>query len=304
MDTRSQYHFDLPEEDRAFLVLELASLYLLNLLMVADKTDEGGLDHPLPASHQCLQPAITTLLDKQLIDVEDYADGREYVPTSKADQVIRDVIATTETYQNQTLHGLENIKKAFFLAMDQGKLNHIEESTRPWYESIMRFDFYEALAPNPLEQQSRSTPPNISSEDSAIRIHKKPEHFETKSYIYKKPTLLGLVITIVFILLAEMLSFSLLYIVVLLGALWCAYYASMKTSVGSEGLFHKTILDQKTLPIEAIQELVLKEEDGKAISLEVIGNQGTSITISPWIDDFNGIKRYLETIKDEQIKNS
>ena len=135
------------EQDRETLILELAGLYVLNLLKIADAEDEGGLDHPLESKHECLQPMIDKLQSENLIGIEDYDDeegkGQEYVPTSAAQSYFQNLEKKSRSYRNMSSlpTGLEAVRRAFYLAMGDGELNRIDESRNPWYHEICRFDF-------------------------------------------------------------------------------------------------------------------------------------------------------------------
>lgn len=296
MDTSSRYFFDISSEERELLILELSRLYVFNLLVIADHEDEGGLDHPLEPSHEILQPIINSLMNDGLISVEPYDEGEEYVPTEKSKDFISKLIKETEEWKNTTAEGLDQIKKAFYLGIDNGSLKQINEDDRPWYHEITRFKFYESLIPPPS-----TTPesPEINTEGSAIDIQEKTKHYSPTHYLYKKPTFISLACTLVSFLLTQSFSGIFWWIPLIGSVLATIYFGALKVSVGSEGLLFKSILGNKTIDIKHIDELIYTEEDGSPQSLEIIGNQGQQIKVSKWMDDFNGFKHYLETIKDD-----
>jgi len=300
MDTSSKYFFDISSEEKELLVLELSRLFVFNLLVIADHEDEGGIGHPLESTHTVLQPIITSLMNDGLICIEPYDGGEEYVPTSKSKDFISDLIKETEQWKSTSAEGLDQIKKAFYLGIDNGSLKHINENERPWYHEITRFKFYESLIPPPtIASEASESTSEVSSEGSAIHIQEKAKHYPFTHYLFKKPTFIWLGLTLVSFLLTQTFSSFFWWLPLIGSILATIYFGALKVSVGSEGLFFKSLLGNKQIDIKNIDELVYAEEDGSAQSLEILGNQGQQIKVSKWMDDFNGFKHYLETIKDD-----
>lgn len=301
LDLTTTSHQNTSEKDRADLVLELGSAYILNLLCLADEKDEGGLGHPLEKKYQCLQVLIDELNKKGLLSIETYKEneeeGEEYVPNSKADQYFDQLNKITEDYQREVTEivGLDLVRKSFFLGMGKGTLQHIDETHAPWYEQISSFQFYENLVPPP---KTPTPPPKINEADyetpSVIEINDSID-IQHSVYRYRKPAMIHAGISIIFILLyAFAWKFAAILCIIFL--ILAAYYYSKLITIHSDGLTASDLMQKKHLDWNEIDEVLSTEEDGEEKHFEVLGKNGRSIKITSSIEDYQALKNYIDRI--------
>jgi hypothetical protein len=319
-------------EDQKQLVSECAKTYLFNLVYIANEEDQGGFDHPLEPKYVALAPHIDSLLESQVLKVADYEEdgeqGQELVPGEGSQAYLDELIKTSSDFLDQKLVGLDRVRQAYYLAMNEGKLSRLSEKDRPWYESLVDFDFYKSLVPEDelLSKEEESMPEEAKKEDplaplpveeapepsfsepsprdfregddSAIDIQSfEPEvEMPSRTYLYKKPTMIWGGVTVLTVLLGGTTS-AFWMILSVLSALTAVFFAGKKVSISGDGLEVKSLLGTTRMSIEDIDETQLVEEGGEPKSIKIISRQGDSVELSKWLDDLSGAVHILKRLK-------
>ena len=196
--------------------------------------------------------------------------------------------------------------------MDEGSLGRIPEDRGPWYQQLLDIEFYRSLAPEsapaPEPTPAPSAPPAPKPaarvptpedfrepERSAIEIQHAPDPADalpSKTYLYKKPTLIWLGLTALFILIGSWGGFF--FFLALASAAFTAFYAYRKVIIGPEGVRFVSMAGSTLIPLDQIDQTDLTEEDNDPSELVITSRQGDSIKISDWLDDLRGAINLLK----------
>ncbi len=300
------------EDQRRDVLIDCARSYIFNKLTIADEDDEGGLDHPLEHKHKVLQPFIQSLLDEELIGIEPYEEdgesGEEYVPAKKGKKFLKKRIKTAKEYQEMELPAddIENVRKAFFFAVESCELDEIDERFSPWYQQISSFQFLENLVPEsaPEENKQGFIPEFDGSEhdtydDPTQNVEQVIDKYipPDKTYRYTKPAIIHAIIAAILILIYLISNWIWgLYSGLFFSCLSIFYYLKL-FSFKDGNITLSTILGSESISYEDIAETSLVENedydyDGSYQNdktIEIIGENGDTITVTNWIDDFSGL---------------
>jgi hypothetical protein len=304
--------------NREDLVFECATAYLFNFIYIADKSDRGGLDYPLEKPYLPLKPMVEKLLKEGVFEVADYEEagetGQELVLGGKAEAMLEKLIQTSEAYMDQSCQGLDAVRQAYYLAMNEGKLSSLSEDEPNWVQKLLDFNFYESLVPDQPAVMSKPSAPsspasNLSSPPpsraslrepnlSAIELNERPDeaNWPPKTYLFKKSTMAWAGGTVLSLFLANN-GGALLWGLSALSAALTVFFAYRKVIVSSEELRFISLAGSKSVALGDIDEMVLKEIDGEISELNVISSRGDSIKISKWLDDLTGAYHLLRRFK-------
>lgn len=296
------------------VIHECASAYIFNLIFIANNEDEGGFDYPLEPKYKSISPLVEEMLQDGVLAVEAYEEdgesGEELVPGPKSEAHLEKLIQTSNSFQGIDCEGSEALRQAFYLRMDSGDLVTINEANNPWYEQITSIEFYKDLIPE--EQKTQTTPApeqsydaqeefSQSSDQSAFEIQRPdlaPSDLPTKTYLYKKPAFIWLIITAILLFFTKGSGIMLL-ICLIPGAL-TVFYGYRKVKVGPDGVTFISLLGTVHIPIEDVEETDLLEEDLEPESITITGRGGDSIRVSKWSDDLRGLIRLLKNLLEER----
>ncbi len=295
-----------------------AAAYVFNIVVIADREDQGGIDYPLETKYAQLAPLVQSMIDDKVVAVEEYEEdgekGSELVVGENGEQHLSELMERSNHYVKTDCQGAELLLKAFFCAMHEGSLNRIPEGEKPWYEMLFDRSFYESLAPSlfaerrvaqakPEVKRVVPEPMDVHTQDghSAIEIneYKAPVEMPSKTYLYKKPSYYWGGGAVVSMLMSNSFDSSLLWYVALGMAAMAVNFAFKKVHLSADGIEVRSLFQRSHIALEDIDETLLTEDDGELSKLQITGSKGDSLILSRWLDDLQGAQHLLKKLKAE-----
>lgn len=295
-----------------------AAAYVFNIVVIADREDQGGIDYPLESKYAKLAPLVQNLIDNKIVGVEEYDEdgekGSELVVGENGEKHLNELMQRSAHYVKAACEGPELLVKAFFSAMHNGELNRIPEKGKPWYEMLFDRSFYESLAPSLFAENKA---PNLTSQplrpplepmevdtgvgQSAIEIneYQAPVELPSKTYLYKKPSYYWGGAAVLSMLISNSFNSSLFWYGALGMAAMAVNFAFKKVHVSSDGVELRTLFQRTHIALDDIDETLLTEEEGELSQLQITGSKGDSLVLSRWIDDLQGAQHLLKKLKAE-----
>jgi hypothetical protein len=284
---------------------------------------------------------VDSLLSDKVLSIEDYEEegenGRELVLGEKGESHLQTLIQKSEQYAGADVSGDELLCKAFFTAMNEGRLSKIPETQKPWYENLFDRGFYTSLspewfvesqapsstgaeapasqsvAPKPDSQDdpssyeenyaesetSKSSPDAFSTERSAIELndYEEPVVHPSKVYMYKKPSYYWGGGAVLTMLISNGMNSSLFWYLALGMAAMAGHFAFKKVQISEHGIDVSSLFGKMHIDLADIDETLLTEEDGELSELEITSAKGESLKLSHWMDDLQGAQHLLKKLK-------